>query len=119
MISDALSEAVDMIDHYLTEPAFGDIYTGELRSRILDLRGRMDAMRRELDTPEIEPGIETSDLDLERELLRALAAIPPAKRKLAREIVQSLVDLIEEWNASEDDLPVSLTPPIQTRGRKR
>lgn len=51
MISDVLSEAVQGIDAYLNSPVFRHVYVGEMRARIIEERGRMDALRRELDTP--------------------------------------------------------------------
>jgi hypothetical protein len=51
MISDVLSEAVRKVDLYLSDPAFAQCYTGELRRKIEKLRFEMDAVREYLDTP--------------------------------------------------------------------
>lgn len=48
MISDVLSEAVERIDDYLLDM---DVYGGDLRDRIIKLRGEMVLLQRELDTP--------------------------------------------------------------------
>lgn len=55
MISDVLSEAVDEIDRYLSDEVFADVYTGDLRARIVAVRNEMEKIRVELDTP--PPGV--------------------------------------------------------------
>ncbi len=51
MISDVLFEAVEQIDQYLNDPGYDDMYSGDLRKRIMSLREKMDAVRVALDTP--------------------------------------------------------------------
>jgi len=51
MISDILSEAVSEIDRYLTDKTFEEVYSGELKERIVVLRNNMEEMRKELDDP--------------------------------------------------------------------
>ena len=51
MISDVLFEAIEGIDHYLNDPAFDDMYDGEMRERILTVRLAMEKLRIWLDTP--------------------------------------------------------------------
>ena len=55
MISDVLSDAVIAIDEYLDNPIFNDIYTGEIRKEIDNLRAMMDATRQRLDTLPADP----------------------------------------------------------------
>ena len=47
MISDVLYDAVREIDRYLDEDS--DLYTGDIRNRIMKVRDVMDALRQELD----------------------------------------------------------------------
>ena len=49
MISDVLFEAVERIDDYLHD--LPEVYGGDLRERIIKLRGEMALLQRELDTP--------------------------------------------------------------------
>jgi hypothetical protein len=51
MISDVLFKAVDEIDDYLKDDVFANTYTGKLRKDIINLRDKMDIMRKRLDTP--------------------------------------------------------------------
>ncbi len=48
MISDILFDAIERIDWYLDE--YKDVYTGEIRKRIIDVRDIMHELRDELDT---------------------------------------------------------------------
>ena len=48
MISDVLCKAVWEIDRYLLD--FPDVYAGELRAKIFEVKVAMDELRRELDT---------------------------------------------------------------------
>ena len=49
MISDVLSETVNKLDHYLSDPEYDDIYTDEVRDRIVRLRNEAKAIRDILD----------------------------------------------------------------------
>ena len=49
MISDVLSETVNSLDHYLNESEYCDIYTGELRDRIVRFRNEAKEIRDFLD----------------------------------------------------------------------
>ena len=49
MISDVLSETVNNLDHYLSETDYYDVYTGELRHRIVQFRNEAKAIRDFLD----------------------------------------------------------------------
>ena len=51
MISDVLSETVNSLDHYLNDTDYYDIYTGELRDRIVRFRNEAKAIRDFLDEP--------------------------------------------------------------------
>jgi hypothetical protein len=55
MISDTLSDAIAEIDRYLSDPAFVDVYSPEMRGRLGVLRTRMDAIRAELDAAPVPP----------------------------------------------------------------
>ena len=55
MISDILSQMIDDLDHYLVNPDYDDTYKGELRERIIRLRGEAEYIRAVLDTPPCEP----------------------------------------------------------------
>ncbi len=55
MISDVLSDAVISINTYLEE--YPEIYSGDLRERIIKVRDEMTAIQRELDTPPNLPDI--------------------------------------------------------------
>ena len=50
MISDILSQLVINLDHYLLDPNFDHIYSGEIRKQILGLRDEADRLRGVLDT---------------------------------------------------------------------
>jgi hypothetical protein len=50
MISDILSTAVNDINEYLAAPVFAEAYQAD-RNRIIELRDRMDEVRRSVDTP--------------------------------------------------------------------
>ncbi len=49
MISDVLSETVNNLDHYLSDPKYDDTYTGDVRDRIVRLRNEAKAIRDILD----------------------------------------------------------------------
>ena len=49
MISEVLSETVNNLDHYLNETDYYDIYTGELRDRIVQFRNEAKEIRDFLD----------------------------------------------------------------------
>lgn len=51
MISDVMFEMVQGVRSYLTSPTFDDVYSGELRDRIITLALDAEALRAELDTP--------------------------------------------------------------------
>ncbi len=51
MISDILYDAVNAIDRYLTDDLYREIYEGETRKEITELRNAMDALRAKLETP--------------------------------------------------------------------
>lgn len=51
MISDVLFDAVEKIDGYLNTKTYDEVYQGEDRKEILDVRNRMEALRVKLDTP--------------------------------------------------------------------
>ncbi len=53
MISDVLFEAIAEIDRYLNE--MPEVYEGETRKKILDVRAHMEEIKRELDTPPLNP----------------------------------------------------------------
>jgi hypothetical protein len=61
MISDALFEATSVIREYLENPAFKEIYAGELRTRIEGLVVEMDSVR-SLPGMDPPPDIETVEL---------------------------------------------------------
>ncbi len=48
MISDVLFDSIERIDWFLGE--YKNVYTGDIRKRIMDVRDAMDALRAELDT---------------------------------------------------------------------
>ena len=48
MISDILFDAIERIDWYLDE--YKDLYTGDIRARIIEVRDVMHELRDELDT---------------------------------------------------------------------
>lgn len=50
-MSDALADGGAMIDYYLNNPQYDDIYCGELGDRIVKLRAEMAEIQRILDTP--------------------------------------------------------------------
>ncbi len=57
MISDVLSETVNNLDHYLSDPKYDDTYTGDVRDRIVRLRNEAKAIRDILDiSPRPESG---------------------------------------------------------------
>ncbi len=45
MISDILSQAVDDLDHYLSDPFWDRTHNGELRARIIRLRDEAEYIR--------------------------------------------------------------------------
>ena len=49
MISDVLSRAISDIDFYLA--AYKDVYTGDTRKKIIDMRDAMKLLLSELDIP--------------------------------------------------------------------
>ena len=49
MISDVLSETVNKLDHYLSDPEYDDTYTDQVRDRIVRLRNEAKAIRDILD----------------------------------------------------------------------
>jgi hypothetical protein len=51
MISKVLSDAVDKIRDYLSDPAHRDVYVGATRMEIAALVAEMDRIRKKLDTP--------------------------------------------------------------------
>ena len=55
MISDALCDCVNALDHYLNDHSFDDTYQGELRDRIIRLRNEAEYLRGLLDFP---PGVQ-------------------------------------------------------------
>jgi hypothetical protein len=50
MISDVLSDAVDLIDGYLSDPTYDRVYVDD-RDEIIKLRNEMDALRKRMDNP--------------------------------------------------------------------
>jgi len=51
MISDVLADAIVEMDDYLSNRLYDDTYTGDLRTRILQVRAEMELLRIELDAP--------------------------------------------------------------------
>jgi hypothetical protein len=51
MISDVLFEALDDIRGYLDDPAFAEMYSGELRAEVERVMREMEALRETLDQP--------------------------------------------------------------------
>ena len=51
MISDVLSDAVNKIRDYLSDPANRDVYIGATRREIEALVAEMDRVRKKLETP--------------------------------------------------------------------
>jgi len=49
MISEVLHDAVMDMDRYLGDALFKDLYSGQIRADLVDLRNRMDEMRVRLD----------------------------------------------------------------------
>lgn len=49
MISDVLSDAVDQIREYLTDPVFAEAYSGKVRVKIERVVEKMEELRAELD----------------------------------------------------------------------
>lgn len=65
MISDVLADAIVSIDSYLDNPAYAEVYSGDLRKRIIKLRNDMATVQAELDTP---PGVSVSQKPLRTEV---------------------------------------------------
>jgi hypothetical protein len=55
MISDVLSDALEEINSYISDPIFADTYEGLMRQDIEALRAHMEIVLRRLDTP---PGLD-------------------------------------------------------------
>lgn len=55
MISDVLAETLAGIDRYLNDSAYADIYEGELRERLVNLRNEAAEIQRYLDTSPSDP----------------------------------------------------------------
>lgn len=51
MISDALFDAANRINYYLSEPVFADVYQGDMRDRIESLVKEMNSIQNILDNP--------------------------------------------------------------------
>ena len=63
MISDVLHQTIDDIEYYLNDQAFKDVYTGNLKEQIINLKTNMQIVQKELDTcqanlkpPDSSPG---------------------------------------------------------------
>jgi len=52
-ISDVLFDAVEEINRYLDDPCYNNMYSGDLRKRIIAIRDAMESIRKELDTPPV------------------------------------------------------------------
>lgn len=61
MISDVFSDAVSDLDSYLKNEDYDDMYTGDLRERIILIRNQMEAMRIVLDASPSGPRMTYSD----------------------------------------------------------
>jgi hypothetical protein len=53
MVSDVLWQAVEEIDVYLRSRYYADVYSGELRTKVVQVRDAMDTLRAELDMPPV------------------------------------------------------------------
>lgn len=80
-LSDALSEGIDDIDHYLLDP---DWYEGSTRTRALAIRAAMDALRGYLDT-----------------YPSAAAAIDAAIAGDTQALEAKITDMAAEWRGQE------------------
>lgn len=59
MISDVLFEMTNDLDGYLNNSLYDDVYTGDIRERLLKLRHEAKQLLTELDTP---PLIKMADI---------------------------------------------------------
>lgn len=51
MVSDVLADMVTGLDYYLNKPSYADIYAGDLRTRLINLRNEARSLAGYLDTP--------------------------------------------------------------------